>query len=54
MEKKEISTKEKHKTEKKISGGKAARVKRMRRGNTRTEEIREENSESLYGVRDAR
>jgi hypothetical protein len=32
-------------------GGKAARVKRMRRGNKKTAEVREENSERLFGER---
>lgn len=39
-------------TEKK--GGKAARVKRMRRGNTKTTEVREANSDLLFGERDVK
>lgn len=53
MEKK--STREKSKvssTEKK--GGKAARVKRMRRGNTKTAEVREGNKDLLYGEKDVK
>ncbi len=33
------------------AGGKAARVKRMRKGNTKTAELREDNSEKLFGER---
>lgn len=39
-------------TEKK--GGKAARVKRMRRGNTKTAEVRESNNDLLYGEKDVK
>ena len=38
-------------TGKEEAGGKAARVRRMRKGNNKTAELREENSEKLFGER---
>lgn len=39
-------------TEKK--GGKAARIKRIRKGHARTQEVREANSDMLYGEKDVK
>lgn len=56
MDKKEIDT---NKTKKagrteENNGGKAARVRRMRKGNERTSELREANSDTLYNEKNVK
>ncbi len=36
------------------TGGKAARVRRMRKGNTKTNDLRDANSDTLYNERNTR
>ena len=36
------------------TGGKAARVRRMRKGNSKTSELRDANSDTLYNERDVK
>lgn len=56
MENKKTNTDKTKKAGKKEgeTGGKAARVRRMRKSNSKTDELRESNSEKLYNARRAR